>query len=211
MGELERAKFEDVESILTQGAVPELLFALAVLSPDREKALSVYLERAEARRRRRAVEFEQEVLKHANLSEEELLQRILNDEAAAELFEQAVLRAIATAEEKKRKALARAVACGLLAEDAASLDATQLQMRAIGALEPAHIRVLLIIGNFRAPFTGSHADPMNFLMKELAWAGPALSPMISELQGRGLLNKKAHPKWTLTPFGKSVLDLLKET
>jgi hypothetical protein len=217
VGELEPAKSDDAESILIRGIVPELLFGLAVLSPEREKAVGTYLERVESRRRHRAVEFEEEVLKQARLSPDEFLQRILEDEAAAELFEQAVMRAIASAEEKKRKALAKAVASGLLADDAASMDVAQVQMRAIGALEPSHFRLLLGIKDatvLQVDAPSPESIGRHLLAAKLPWAGHALHPMLFELQSQGLVYSTSSSEgesWGVTPFGRSVLDFLKET
>jgi hypothetical protein len=217
VGELERARSDHAESVILRGVVPELLFALAVLSPEREKALSTYLERTESRRRQRAVEFEQDVLKYADLSSEELLRRILDDEAAAELFEQAVMRAIATAEHKKREALARAVASGLLADDSATMDVAQLQMRAIGMLEPAHFRLLLDISKYlrEGPFENTTKGiPVGALQDLFPWAGAAVYPMLAELQSQGFVSRPGPASggsWSVTPFGRSVLDLLSET
>jgi hypothetical protein len=211
MGEIENIRVggSDNQSLVSQGIVPEALLAVAFISPEREKAISTYLERIETRRRRRVFDFEQEVLKQTQFSPEELLRRLLEDEAASKLFEGAVLEAVATAEERKRQALARAVAAGLLADDRARLDISDIQMRTIAALEPAHLRLLMELHKARS-------DKQN-QRQVFSWAGAALDPMLSELQGRGLIVARpaddtgeiSQPR--ITPFGRSLLKLLEDT
>jgi len=205
MGELQ--KLDDIiaeQPYSTRGIVPEALLALALLSPDREQAVSTYLERVQDRQRRRAAEFEEEVLDITGLSPEELLARLLDDEAASELFGQAVVKAIETAEEVKRHALARAVASGLLKEDQAAIDIAKLHARAIAMLEIAHIRALLEI---RESERGSYSQD-----KLRSWAGGALDLLLSELEQKNLIKRNRREKnlWEVTPFGNSLIQFLEE-
>jgi hypothetical protein len=189
--------------------MPEALLAVAFISPEREKALATYIERIEERRRQKIADFEQEVLKSARLSPEELLQRLLKDEAASSLFEQAVLQAVATAERRKIRALARVVASGLLAQDKAVFDISGLHVRTIAALDPAHIRILLIVSRFR------RSADYSVFEKECRWAGDALSPLVRELLDRGLIQSAtddvgSHYAPDLTRFGAGLLEYLQD-
>jgi hypothetical protein len=218
MGELERIpeKSNREVSLLTLGIMPEALLAVAFISPEREKAITTYIERIEERRRQKIADFEQEVLKSTKFSPEELLQRLLEDEAASSLFEQAVLQAVATAERRKLRALARAVASGLLADDKAVFDISSLHVRTIAALEPAHIRILLVIGHFRRSAAHSVFE------EKCRWAGDALSPLERELRDRGLIQSETNDLSSeyadigsqyaprLTRFGAGLLEYLQD-
>jgi hypothetical protein len=211
MGELERIpeKSNREVSLLTLGIMPEALLAVAFISPEREKAITTYIERIEERRRQRIADFEQEVLKSTKLSPEELLQRLLEDEAASSLFEQAVLQAVATAERRKVRALAKVVASGLLAHDKAVFDISSLHVRTIAALEPAHIRILLVISQFR------RNPDYSLFERQCRWAGDALSPLERELRDRGLIKSDEDDQGSLnapslTRFGAGLLEYLQD-
>jgi hypothetical protein len=212
MGELERTpeKSNRDVSLLTLGIMPEALLAVAFISPEREKAITTYIERIEERRRQKIADFEQEVLESSNLSPEELLQRLLEDDAASSLFEQAVLQAVATAERRKLRALARVVASGLLAHDKAVFDISGLHVRTIAALEPAHIRILLVISQFR------RSADYSVFEKQCRWAGDALSLLERELHDRGLIQSVSdevggsHDAPSLTRFGGGLLKYLQD-
>jgi hypothetical protein len=118
---------------------PELLLWFGMVFPERSQVLRGYYQDVDDRRRRRAGEFEEELLTAAGGSPDELLERILKDERAGELFERAVQEALLAADERRRRALARAVAAGL-GDDTAAVDEAPLLVRAIAMLESAHVR-----------------------------------------------------------------------
>jgi hypothetical protein len=223
MSELERFRSRDIgesKPVLSRGILPEALLAIALISPEREKAISTYVERIDARQQQRAEEFQQEVLKATDLSQEELLQLLLDDDSANELFGQAVMKAIHTADELKRHAMARAVASGLLLNDDALMDVANLHMRTIAALEVAHIRILLVFAQLQEETQGSAKQggfPIPTIKYEdlesrLKWTGGAFWPLIGELSSRGLIAvpSSSSTGYNLTPFGTSLIEFLRE-
>src|SRR6266536_1965470 len=102
MGELER------DTPTSRHIRPELLLWFGMVFPERSQVLRAYYQDIDDRRRRRAGEFEDELLDAAHCSPEELIERLLADERAGELFERAVQEALVTADERHRRALARA-------------------------------------------------------------------------------------------------------
>jgi hypothetical protein len=113
MGELER------DTPTSRHIRPELLFWFGMLFPKRSQVLRAYYQDIDDRWRRRAGEFEDE-LRNATAGQysvEELIEQILADERTGELFERAVQEAVLAADERKRRALARTVASGLLANE----------------------------------------------------------------------------------------------
>jgi hypothetical protein len=104
--------------------------------------LAQYFVDRRTRRRERVEDFVREASAAAELDPEELLRRIIRDPRLAELFERAVGYAVTSASEKKRKAFAKLLSSGVLAEDDAHIDLTELVLRAVGELETAELRLL---------------------------------------------------------------------
>ncbi len=217
MGELER------DTPTSRNIRPELLLGFGMVFPERSQVLRAYYQDIEDRRRRRAGEFEDELrdATAGHCSVEDLIERILTDERAEELFERAVHEALLAADEHKRRALARAVASGLLASDDAVIDEAHFLIRAITALEPSHIRLLLALERPNESQPHQQVNPMahtapqleeqtgmelvELLLTKLAAEGLASdwSDTTLTITGEGIVC------WAITEFGRRVLELLR--
>jgi len=121
---------------------PELALVFRMLAPDRVEAIIKY---AEARRQhdaRRASALADGAEAHSGEGFPDLLRRAHEDERKDDLGAQVFRIALKTESETKMRALGRALAEGLLANDDAAVDETSLLLRALEDLEAAHIRVL---------------------------------------------------------------------
>lgn len=101
------------------------------------------------------------------------------------------------------------MASGLLSQDEAAFDISGLHVRTIAALDPVHIRILLIISSFRRSVDYSVFE------KECRWAGDALSPLVRELLDRGLIQSSiddhsSNYAPSLTRFGAGLLEYLQD-
>lgn len=212
MGELER------DAPTSRHIRPELLAAFGMFFPERSQVLRAYYQDIDDRRRRRAGEFEDELrdATAGRLTVEELIERILADERAGELFERAVQEALVTAEERHRRALAWAVASGLLADDEAAIDDAQTIVRAIAALEPAHVRTLLVMA--RPSDTGRRRLGADHVAAEINASRELAEALIARLTAYGLARDATEfapmigprgPRWEITELGRRVLVLLR--
>ncbi len=199
---------------------PELLLSFGLIFPERSQVLRAYYQDVDDRRRRRAGEFEDELLNAAQRSPDEIINLILNDERAGELFERGVQAALLTADERHRRALARAVASGLLANDEAEVNQRQFIFDALASLAEPHIHVLIQIAQ---PYPGyeedKHKPPgerrawgwsLEALSQHLPGLVPVLSPVVSVLLGNGLIEDKDIRRWVVTDYGKQAVRLLEE-
>jgi hypothetical protein len=163
---------------------PELLLWFGMVFPERSQVLRAYYQDSDDRRRRRAGEFEDELLDAAHCSPEEIIERILADERAGGLFERAVQEALHAADERKRRALARAVASGLLANDKAATDDAQAIARAIAALDPTHVRALLVLA--RPPDPGGLPWDAGYVAAEINASPEPAAALLAKLTAEGL-------------------------
>jgi hypothetical protein len=210
MGELER------DPPTSRDIRPEFQFWFGMVSPERSQVLRNYLQDIDDRRRRRAGEFEDELLDAAHLSPEEIIERILADERAGEMFERAVHEALLAADEHKRRALARAVASGLLANDEAAIDDAQAIVRAIAALEPAHVRALLVLAH-KANANGMRLGA-DHVAAEINASSELAQALLAKLTAEGLardatefvpvMGPRGGPRWEISELGLRVLALL---
>jgi hypothetical protein len=215
MGELER------DTPTSRHIRPELLLGVGMVFPERSQVLRAYYQDIDDRRRRRAGEFEDELLDAAHCSPEEIIKRILTDERAEELFERAVHQALLAADEHKRRALARAVASGLLASDDAVTDEAHFLIRAITALEPSHIRLLLALERPNESQPHQQVNPMAYTAPQLEdQTGMELVELLlTRLAAEGLASDWSDTSltitgegvvcWAITEFGRRVLELLR--
>ena len=180
MGELER------DTPTSRHIRPESLLLFGMVFPERSQVLRAYYQDVDNRRRRRAGEFEDE-LRNATAgqySAEELIEQVLADERAGELFERAVQEAVLAADERKRRALPRAVASGLLASDEAAIDDAQTTVRAIAALEPAHVRALLVLA--RVPDSPRMPWGADQVAAEISASSGQAEALLAKLAAEGL-------------------------
>ena len=211
MGELER------DTPTSRHIRPELLLGFGMVFPERSQVLRAYYQDIDDRRRRRAGEFEDELLDAAHRSPDELIEQILADERPGELLERAVQEALLAADERKRWALARAVASGLLGNDEAAIDEAQAIVRAIAALEPSHVRALLVLAR------SANANGMRLGAGHVAAeikASPELAEsLLAKLTADGLardatefvpvMGPRGGSRWEITELGRRVLALLR--
>jgi hypothetical protein len=212
MGELER------DTPTSRHIRPELLLGFGMFFPERSQVLRAYYQDIDDRRRRRAGEFEDE-LRNATAGQrsvEELIERLLADERAGELFERAVQEALLAADERKRRALARAVASGLLANDEAAIDDAQTIVRAITALDHTHVRALFVLA--RSPGANSMRLAAGHVAAEINASPELAEALLAKLTADGLardatefvpvLGPSGGPRWEITELGRRVLALL---
>jgi len=201
---------------------PELLLLFGLIFPERSQFVRAYYEDVDDRRRRRAGEFEDELLNAARCSPEELIERIVKDERIGELFERAVQEALLAADERKRRALARAVVSGLLAGDTAAIDEAQFRIRAVTILEPAHLRILFALerpGEMQGRPIEQTAYTSIQLGQQTGVSTELLALLLAKLAAEGLISDVSStvesrtgagtPSWAITGFGRRVLGPLR--
>jgi hypothetical protein len=98
-----------------------------------------------ARQRDRGRNFADRVEELTELTAEEVLRRLVDDERLELLLMRAVDRALRGAEARHREMLARLVASSLLSTDDTTIGLNNLLERALNDLEVAHLRVLSVI------------------------------------------------------------------
>jgi hypothetical protein len=97
----------------------------------------------------------------ADLPLGEFMDRAVSDDRRHELFARSMRTAQDTALRDKRRALGRALAAGVMGDDA-RIDEELLFIRAVDDLDEMHIRLLGSMRNQRTPWTGAdiaRADP----------------------------------------------------
>ena len=92
---------------------PWLLAGFGLVFPERSQVLRAFYQDLDDRRRRRAAEFEDDLLDAARSSPEEIIERIVADKHAGEVFERAVHEALLTADDDKRYLLAQVAGAAL--------------------------------------------------------------------------------------------------
>src|SRR6266540_732857 len=141
MGELER------DTPTSRHIRPELLAVFGMLFPERSQVLRNYYQDVDDRRRRRAGEFKDELLDAAHSSPEEIIERLLADEQAGELFERAVHEALLTADDHKRYRLAQVAGAALRGTTTPrQVEALKYLARTVIALDSPDITMLVIVG-----------------------------------------------------------------
>ena len=212
MGELER------DTPTSRHIRPELQFWFGMIFPERSQVLRNYYQDVDDRRRRRAGEFEDELRNAtgAQSSVEEIIERILEDERVGELFERAVQEALLAADERKRKALARAVAAGLLASDEAAIDDAETIVGAIAALQPTHVRALLVLA--RSSDTARLGWSADAVAAEINASSEVAEALLAKLTAEGLardatefvpmVGRRGGPRWEISDHGLRVVALL---
>jgi hypothetical protein len=122
--------------------LPELKVALRLIAPARAEALITYLEDRRVRRHARLEALAESAEAEAGETFDVLLERARQDDTRSDLAEEVLQQAFDTAVEWKMRALGRALAQGLLADDEAEIDEVRLMLAAMKDLEAPHVRVL---------------------------------------------------------------------
>ena len=127
---------------------PDAAAAAATLSPAMETALSHAAGRIRQRWNRNAAETLADAAETSGGPAEELLVRAVSDDRRHELLARALGTAQDTALRDKRRALGRALAAGIVGDDA-RIDDELLFIRAIADLDEPHIRLLSFMASER--------------------------------------------------------------
>jgi hypothetical protein len=148
----------------------------------------------------------------AALPIDEFFAKAVADDRRHELLARALVIAQDTAVRDKRRALGRALAAGVMGDDA-RIDEELLFIRAIDDIDEMHIRVL-----------GCLADGGRLTTRNIALADPGLgagaSALLSQLQSHGLIDSRSpvtpggamtpEPYYFITDLGRGFLGRLRE-
>jgi len=135
---------------------------------------------------------------------------IMADERLTDLFRMTMELAARSGSEQKLKALGKALASGVLANDDAAYEQSLLLMRTIGQLEAPDIRVLSLVQHFERVHPTAAKD-------EDVWAGLSAGPFPPlavwvHLEQTGLIRKVPgsgeDQPYYLTDYGKQVVEEL---
>jgi hypothetical protein len=182
-----------------------------------------------ARRFQRAADVVEIAATEAQMTPEELLERIRADDRLLELAASVIAAAAETALKTKVRLLGRALARGTLAADDATIDHERFMVDTLAALEAPHLRVLQQI-NQRYSGYGRRTTPdgqrqaHGWTFEALASRQPGLRPVIrpilSVLTAQALIFDTAvgtwgyssgkSERWIITEYGRRFLDLLEE-
>jgi hypothetical protein len=182
-----------------------------------------------AHRRQRAATAVEVAATEADLTPEELLERIRADERLLELAATVIAAAAETALQAKIRALGQALARGTLATDDAQIDQERFMVDTLAGLEAPHLRALHQVsqrydgyGTDRTPDGTHQAYGWTFeTLREhqpgmATVLGPVLARLISlDVIANTAVGTRGHipgetDRWVLTDHGRRVLDLLEE-
>jgi hypothetical protein len=138
---------------------------------------------------------------------EELLAAAQDRPETAQLLLDSMTAASETLLRWKVDSLGKALANGL-ADDGARVDEERLVVRAIGDLEPPHVRTLAVIAMARRPLTAESIEG-NAGLTDAGAVVPVLVRygLVEERRPEGLTIGGA-PRWQMTRFGRRVLAYL---
>lgn len=197
---------------------PEVLLALRLI-PGVGNALAQYVIDRGERRTARVEEFIADASADAALDPEELLRRIMDDPRLSELFENAVGFAVVAASDRKRRAMAKLLATGVLAEDDAEVDFTELLLNAVARLEVAELKLLETMRQPPQDVRGHIpiGTPMNIELLTALYRGSphAVETLVAKLEGAGLIKdissgKVGEQSWVISSFGQTVYTFIEE-
>jgi hypothetical protein len=170
-------------------------------------------------RRTQALDWAQTLQELAGVDSEELRREVEANPVVGEIVGLAWEKAAETASVDKRRLLAK-VAAAALRGDATpgEIDAQQLLLRTVTALDPIHVTLLVIIGRLEDRDTRPHSPEerrADRAAMEAEWPSPPdlLDPALAALEREGLaysvLDYSGAPRgWKLRPYGRRFLDHL---
>lgn len=214
MGELER------DTPTSRGIRPWVLAGFGLVFPERSQVLRAFYQDLDDRRRRRAGQFEDDLLDAAQCTPEEIIERIVADEQAGELFERAVHEALLTADADKRYLLAQVAGAALRGTTTpGQVEALKYLGRTVIALDSPDITLLVIMGTTEADKPRPAAGKESWANRDeilARWPGSPelLAPAASVLERAGLIEMRDFAmggpvtSWALSPYGKQFLDYL---
>jgi hypothetical protein len=199
-------------SLVQLGTVPEWVQAAA-------EAGALYMA-IRGRWQQQAIDWAKELKRLSGMTTHEVRQVVEDSPALAELVGLAWEEAARSASEDKRRLLAKVVAAALRGDAAAEdLDDLQFLLRAVIALDPAHVTLLVVIATPRAV---QQAEPDERVYHSVRigemrdrWPGPPdlMSPALAALEREGLIRRRENFQglvllWELRPYGRRFFDFL---
>jgi hypothetical protein len=194
------------------GSVPDWVAAGGALGQAAAEAGQLYVSVIAARRSARR-EFAR-LLDEALGSSADGFSGLFDDQRLALLLGQAADAAERTASDQKRRMLAGIVtAAAYGAFDDAEVDPVPFLLRTVDAIEPAHLRVLLLTALPRYPaglfWGGSHFGVVDSGIVQALWPGAAgmAEPLLSGLELHNLVERERADTraYRVTPFGRLLL------
>jgi hypothetical protein len=192
------------------GNVPEWVQAAS-------SAVSLY-SAVRDRRQEHAITWAELFEELSGLSHEELRRTVRDNPAFAELVWHAWEAAADTASLDKRRLLANVAAAALRGDAEAEVDAQQLLLRTVTALDSIHITLLVIIGRLEdrdTRFSNPEERRADRAAMEAEWpsAPDLMDPALAALEREGLVYSVldfsgALRGWKLRPYGRRLLDHL---
>jgi hypothetical protein len=192
------------------GLRADIKAVLGILSPQRAAVVLEWLDSWHVHDEDRGRTAFEAATEEAGTSADELLDAIMADERLTDLFRMTMELAARSGSEQKLKALGKALASGVLANDDAAYEQSLLLMRTIGQLEAPDIRVLSLVQHFERVHPTAAKD-------EDVWAGLSAGPFPPlavwvHLEQTGLIRKVPgsgeDQPYYLTDYGKQVVEEL---
>jgi hypothetical protein len=176
------------------------------------------------RQQAQALDFAQVLEQLAGLTPEELRRTVEDNPMLAQMVDLAWEEAARTASEDKRRLLAKVVAAALRGAADAEVDALPFLLRAVMALDPGHVTLLVIVATPQKVADDGPADRLPEVDLENAvgreelldrWpaADDLLDPALAALDREGLVlgvqSLDGETRWwALRPFGRRFFDFL---
>jgi hypothetical protein len=169
-------------------------------------------------RQRQALDWGVTYERLAGLEHEDLRRIVEDNPAVAELVWTAWEAAADTASLDKRRLLAKVAAAAVRGDADADVDELQFLLRTVIALDPAHVTLLVLIGQLEVTYPKA-SDPVDrrAARAELEdnWRSPPdlMDPALAALEREGLAHSVmdyggAQRGWKLHPYGRRFLDHL---
>jgi hypothetical protein len=174
------------------------------------------------RQQQQALDWARTLEELAGLPPDELRHVIEDNPVIAQMVDLAWEEAARTASEEKRRLLAKVVVAAIRGDADAEVDALPFLLRAVMALDPAHVMLLVILATPERTAWQTDDDPPEpgTEWEELSrrWAGPTdlLHPALAALEREGLIDGKRGIGggvgwWALRPFGRRFFDFLERS
>lgn len=210
---------------------PEVDLVKGLILPARVQVILDYLDAARERASARSQMFIGAVIEDSGLAGEGLAALLRDDPQFAALFEAALGASARSAHEQKIRLLARVVAQA--ANDTASVDDAELVAATIRELEPAHVRALAILADYKVHHpdatgaaaviegmaglrtrTPGKASGSSGVLRALMGTANDVSDAVSAtLERQGLIwnDPPGFGGWSITDYGRRILELLRTT
>lgn len=201
---------------------PDALAAATALTPAMEAMLKGVIRSLDQWRFRHAGETLRDGADAACEPLEQFVLRAVSDERRAELLARTLGIAQDTALRDKRRALGRALAAGIVGDDAA-VDEELLFIRAVADIDTPHIRLLARMASERVPYVRENGGaPQGWSLDTIAERDPGLGEaapaLLSTLESHGLVSPEdrlatwggmmSKQAYNVTNAGRTLLERL---